>query len=304
MSVAGGTMTAMDRVILGGEAVRAGVATRHELARDYTRLYRGVFVRNGIEVTLRDRAIGAWLATGRKGVISGRTAAALHGAPWVDLTIPIELTGAKGRPQEGLTLRTETLATDEVTRRSGLPVTTRVRTAFDLGRLLDRAEALVRLDALMWNQRYEIDDVLTLAERHPRARGVIQLRELLPLIDGGAASPRETLIRLMLHDNGFPKPETQIPVCAGARPVAFLDMGWDEFGVAVEYDGDHHRKNRAQYVKDIARLRMLEEQGWIVVRVIAEDKPAAWLKRVEIALRSRGCPLTLRASTPAGIVAA
>ena len=43
--------------------------------------------------------------------------------------------------------------------------------------------------------------------------------------------------------------------------------------MAVEYDGDHHRKDRRQYVKDIARLRMLEALGWIVIRVIAEDKP-------------------------------
>lgn len=284
-----GTMTAMDRVILGGEAVRAGTATRHELARDYTRLFRGVFVRNGIEVTLRDRAIGAWLATGRKGVISGSTAAALHGAPWVDLTIPIELTGAKGRPQEGLVLRTGSLHPDEVTRRSGLPVTTRVRTAFDLGRHLERPEALARLDALMWNQHYAIDDVLALAERHPRARGVIQLRELLPLVDGGAASPRESAIRLALIDHGFPRPETQIPVLAGTKPIAFLDMGWEEYGVAVEYDGDH-RKDRAQYVKDIARLRMLEERGWSVIRVFAEDRPAAWNQRVADALRRRGAP--------------
>lgn len=268
--------------------MRAGVATRHELARDYTKLYRGVFVRKGGEITLRDRAIGGWLATGRRGVIAGATAAALHGAPWVDPTLPVEVTGVKGRPQEGLVLRTEHLAPDDITRVAGLPVTTRVRTAFDLGRHLDRAEALALLDALMWNQRFDIAEVAALAEQRPRARRVVQLRELLPLIDGGAASPRESALRLQLHDNGFPRPETQIPVLEGSRPVAFLDLGWPEYGVAVEYDGDHHRKDRKQYVKDIARLRMLEEKRWIVIRVIAEDMPEAWLARVAQALRSRG----------------
>lgn len=58
--------------------------------------------------------------------------------------------------------------------------------------------------------------------------------------------------------------------------------------VAVEYDGDHHRKDRKQYVKDIARLRMLEALGWIVIRVIAEDDPHDWLARVEAALIERG----------------
>jgi very-short-patch-repair endonuclease len=85
------------------------------------------------------------------------------------------------------------------------------------------------------------------------------------------------------------RPETQIPVLQGSYPVAFLDMGWPEFMVAVEYDGDHHRKDRRQYVKDIARLRMLEALGWIVIRVIAEDKAKDVIARVEAALVSRGC---------------
>ena len=185
--------------------------------------------------------------------------------------------------------RAERLAVDEITRVAGLPVTTRVRTAFDMGRHLERAEALTRLDALMWNQRYSIDDVGRLAGVHPRAHGVKQLQELLPLIDGGAASPRESQVRLLLIDAGFPRPETQIAVIRGVTPVAWLDMGWPEYQVAVEYDGDHHRKNRPQYVKDIARLRMLEALGWTVVRVIAEDEPWDVIARVEAALAARGC---------------
>lgn len=279
----------MAEVILGGEAVRAGVVTRHELRRWYTPLYRGVYVLKGEQLSLRNRAVGAWLATGRKGVISGVSAAALHGAPWIGPDIPIEVAGVHGRPQEGIVIRADVIDSDETTRRSGLPVTTRIRTAFDLGRHLPRAAALARLDALMWNQAFSVDDVTELIDRRPRVRGTGQLRDLLPLVDGGAASPQESRIRLWLLDCGFPRPETQIPVLDGSRPLAFLDMGWSEYNVAVEYDGDHHRKNREQYVKDIARLRMLERMGWIVIRVIAEDRPSEWLERVEAALRSRGC---------------
>ena len=278
----------MGGVILGGEALAAGVVTRHELRQRYTNLYRGVYIPKDREVSLRDRAVGAWLVSRRRGVVAGVAASALHGAPYVDPTVPIELLAAKCGPQDGLIPRTERVADDEIVQRSGLPVTTRVRTAFDLGRHLDRQEALTRLDALMWNQAFAIGDVLALSERYPRARGVQQLRELLPLVDGGASSPRESRIRLLLIDAGFPQPETQIPVLRGVTPVAWLDMGWQDFQVAVEYDGDHHRKNRRQYVKDIARLRMLEALGWIVVRVIAEDNPRDVIERVEAALVSRG----------------
>lgn len=145
----------------------------------------------------------------------------------------------------------------------------------------------------MWSQRFSVDDVMQLADQRRRARGIGQLRELLPLVDGGAASPRESGIRLCLHDSGFPRPQTQVPVLIGSRPVAFLDMGCRQYEVAVEYDGDHHRKDRKQYVKDIARLRMLEELGWIVIRVIAEDSPAKWLAAVATALRKQGCESAL-----------
>jgi very-short-patch-repair endonuclease len=63
-------------------------------------------------------------------------------------------------------------------------------------------------------------------------------------------------------------------------------MGWQEWMVAVEYDGDQHRTDRRQYVKDIRRLKMLEEMGWITVRVVAEDSSAAVLRRVCAAITS------------------
>ena len=282
-------MPPMNEVFIGSEAVSAGRVTRHELKRWYTTVYRGVYASKNAGLSLRERAIAAWLASGRKGVIAGVAASALHGAPWVDPAQPIELVGVKCRPQSGLVPRTDRVAEDEITRVSGLPVTSRLRTAFDMGRHLERTEALARLDALMWNQAFSVEDVEKLVKRYPRARGLRRLQELLPLIDGGAASPRESRIRLWLSDAGLPRPETQIPVLQGSYPVAFLDMGWPEFMVAVEYDGEHHRKNRRQYVKDIARLRMLEALGWIIIRVIAEDKPKDVIARVEAALVRRGC---------------
>ena len=67
----------------------------------------------------------------------------------------------------------------------------------------------------------------------------------------------------------------------------YLDMGWSEFMVAVEYDGDQHRTDRWQYVKDVRRLEILQRLGWVVIRVIAEDHPADIVRRVRQALHSR-----------------
>ncbi|MBV8967131.1 MAG: hypothetical protein JO191_13260, partial [Mycobacteriaceae bacterium] len=213
---------------------------------------------------------------------------ALHGADWVDADAPIELISPSARPQRGLVVRNETLADDEITRVAGLPVTTPARTAFDLGRHLARGEALARLDALMRATPFATEDVLLLMKRHRRARGSCQLRKLLPLVDGGAASPRETRLRLLLIDAGLPRPTTQIPVADGWRVVAMLDMGWEEFQVAAEYDGDQHRTDRRQYVRDLRRLPQVAEKGWLVVRVIAEDRDDYVIRRVFDALTKRG----------------
>lgn len=267
----------MVEVFIGSEATAAGWVTRPEVSRRYRAVHRGVYAPKDAHLSLRDRAVAAWLASRRRGVVAGVVASALHGASWVDPAHPVELAGVTMRPQDGIVPRTARLADDEVTTASGLPVTTRVRTAFDMGRYYDRATALARLDALMWHQQFPIDEVHHLADRYPRAPGNRQLRELLPLVDGGAAAPRESRLRLLLIDAGFPRPATQVPVLEGAYPVAFVAMGWSEFGVGVEYGGDP------------GRSRMLEAMGWIVVRVAPEDTPQDVIARVEAALASRGC---------------
>ena len=97
-------------------------------------------------------------------------------------------------------------------------------------------------------------------------------------------------MRLLLIDAGLPRPATQIPVDLGRLGRAYLDMGWEEYMVAAEYDGDQHFRDRWQYVKDIGRLARFEELGWIVIRVVAEHRPDEIVARVRRALVSRGYP--------------
>jgi uncharacterized protein DUF559 len=130
--------------------------------------------------------------------------------------------------------------------------------------------------------------VLLLAKRYPRARGLRRLRTALPLVDGEAQSPKETWLRLLLVDAGLPAPTTQIRVHENWHLVAELDMGWEQYKVAVEYDGDQHRTDRRQYVRDQRRLRKLKAMGWIIIRVIAEDTPEDVTRQVRAALISRG----------------
>ncbi|OBJ56592.1 endonuclease domain-containing protein [Mycobacterium asiaticum] len=275
-------------VFRGNEALQRAEATRHELRRWYRPVFPGVYVAAGQQLSLRDRTEAAWLWSQRRGVVAGLAASALHGAQWVDATAPIELICSNTHPPQGIVASKQTLTDDEIARVAGLPVTSLVRTAYDLGRQLPRNQAVARLDALMRATPFSTEAVLQMAQRHPAARGIRSLRAALQLVDPGAASPRESGLRLLLIDAGFPTPRTQIPIVVNYHTLAVLDMGWTEFGVAVEYDGDHHRADRTQYVRDQWRLRKLEQLGWIVIRVIAEDRPEHVVERVNEALVARG----------------
>jgi hypothetical protein len=269
----------MVEVFLGREALGDGLP-RHELRRWYRPMFRGVYVPKASTPSLHDRTFGAWLTSDRTGIIAGVAASALHGADWVDDDHPIEILVDERRRQPGLVVRMDRIADDEVVTVDGVPVTTPARTAFDLGRHQKRSIAIGRMDALMRAAPFRDVDVALLMQRYGAARGVRQLRELLPLVDAGAASLKESWLRLLLIDNGFPVPETQIPVCDGGDPFAFLDMGWRDLRLGVEYDGDQHRTDRPQYVKDMRRLRRINACGWEVVRVINEDRPAEIQGRV------------------------
>jgi hypothetical protein len=278
----------MREVFIGSEAITAAALNEYQLRRWYRTVFRDVYIPKGDEPSLEERILGAWLWSRRRAVIAGAAASALHGARWVGADTDVELVSKSARAHRGLIVRNETLEPDEVTAIGRLPVTTVARTAFDLARHLPRDRALPRLDALMHATPFSFEDVSLLAKRHRGARGLRRLDEVLPLVDGGAASPRESWLRLLLIDGGLPRPATQIPINDGWRPVGLLDMGWEDYMVAAEYDGDQHRTDRRQFVKDINRLAKFADLGWIVIRVVAEHRREDIVERVRQALVSRG----------------
>jgi hypothetical protein len=282
----------MDNIIIGSEALHQGKVSRYQLRAEFQAIYPNVYLPREVQPSLRTRSRAAWLWSGRRGVLAGLAAAALHGSDWIDDDEPVELVWRNPRPPAGVITRNQRVEPDELTRVAGLPATTSARTAFDMARGREIGESVARLDALMRATPFSTDAVLLLAKRHPGARGVRQLRQVLPHVDPGAASPKETWLRLLLVEAGLPTPQTQIPVVDNWRTVAVLDMGWERFKVAVEYDGDQHRTNRRQYVRDMRRLKRLEELGWIIIRVIAEDRPDKVVRSVLEALRRRGYPDT------------
>ena len=277
----------MRDVFVGSAALAGGGITRARLRWHYRTIFPNVYLPKQVVPSLEQRTRGAWLWSGRNGVITGCAAAAMHGALWVDADTPIEMIWRCGRPPRGIAVRNERVDQTDIIDIGGMPVTTPQRTAFDIARHLPRDLAVARLDALARATGITASQVILLADRYPRARGLPRARIALPLMDSGSQSPQETRLRLVLIDDGLPRPRTQIMVTDG-KSQAFIDMGYDEPQVGFDYEGSHHSQVRGQYVHDIGRAELIDREGWIDIRVVAEHSRRFILHRAHIAFARRG----------------
>jgi very-short-patch-repair endonuclease len=286
-------MTELPWPFVGVEALAARAIPERAMRTLYEPVYPGVYIPWGVAPSAVERAKAAWLWSRRRGVVAGSSAAAMLGTRWVDGSQPAELIHDNRRPPAKLIVHSETLARGEVNAVDGMAVTTAARTGFDLGRHTPlRLHAVQRLDALANATDVKAVDIESVMAAHPYARGVARLRRVLPLVDGGAESPQETLTRLVLIDAGLPRPRTQINVYNEYGDfVARIDMGYDDVLVGIEYDGPQHWTDPAVRQRDIDKQVELRDLGWTTIRVsrdLLKYRRATFVDRVATALRGRG----------------
>jgi hypothetical protein len=269
---------------LGSEAVASGALTPYVLRSGFAAIHRNVFIPRDAEITAVVRAKAAWLWSGRRGVVAGLSASALHGAKWVDANHATEIIYDNRHVPAAIRAWSDRIDKDELMVVGGIKVTTSARTALDIACRYPVGKAVAAIDSLARATDLKMANVELLAERYKGRRGIRKARRTLILVDAGAESPRESWLRLLLIRAGFPPPQTQIPVYDEyGQLVAVLDMGWEHLKLAVEYDGDHHRTDRRQFNKDIRRAETLSGLGWIDVRVTAEDTEGGVIGRVSAA---------------------
>ncbi|MGV9799090.1 hypothetical protein ACWDTP_13655 [Mycobacterium sp. NPDC003449] len=279
---------------LGSEALAAGTVNRYQLTTRYQMIHRDVYVPRGGTLTPVDRAVAAWLWSGRHAVAAGLSAAALHGSRWIDAKLPAELNHSSRHKTAGIILRSDRLGTDEVCLVRGIRATTPARTAFDLGRRRGLTAAVIQVDALLQVCDLKLLDVQALTDVHRGVRGLVQLRRVLDLADYGAESPQETRLRLLLTSANMRPTQTQIDVFDHGQHVGRIDMGWPEWKVGVQYDGIQHWTDPSQRTRDIDQNVEYQDLGWRMVRVGADllrHRQGTIIARIRAALRAAGCPM-------------
>jgi very-short-patch-repair endonuclease len=164
-----------------------------------------------------------------------------------------------------------------------------VRTAWEIARRCQPADAVAVIDALAARRGISRPDLLAYAHEHRREYGARKAELALQLVEPLAESPQESRLRVYLVLGGLPRPTVQFRVIHDGRFVARVDLAWPQQRLAVEYDGEWH-SGRGQLAKDRQRIRALSAAGWYVYPVTKYDmrSPDVLVKDIGQVLASRG----------------
>jgi len=171
-----------------------------------------------------------------------------------------------------------------------VPMTTPVRTAFDLSRLGSLWPAVIALDRLRSLGVVDATDLDEMILTRRRWRGSARAQRALMLSDDRVESPRETILRLLWMEASLPRPRCNAVILdAAGQFVARVDLLDEPAGVVGEYDGGFH-SSAARRSADAFRQERLEVLGLVTIRATDADveSPARrglWQGRLRAAYR-------------------
>jgi very-short-patch-repair endonuclease len=265
-------------------------------------ILHGVYLRADVCLTVSVKLAAVTLVVNAGAVACDRTAAWIWGVDVHELreldgVPPVEvfvLSGHRRCEREAVLGGERALLPIDWVEVEGVKVTTPLRTAMDLGCRLNRRQALAAMDALMRAHGFTHHQMKLLLGRYRRRRGVVQLRELVPVVNPGAESQPESWTRLELLDHLLPAPQVQWWVVVDGVPTYRLDLAYPHAKVAIEYDGEEFHSSAEDRLHDLERREWLEAHGWTVIVVDRRDFSSSsnrfWISEVARALRESQRP--------------
>jgi hypothetical protein len=260
-------------VFVGSHAIAEGLITRRQLReRSYRRLVQGVYADPSLPLDHRLRCRGVALLLPAGAAIGGHSAAAWHGAPFAGVYDPVTVLRSPEllwKGPRGTRVHRTGLTDRDLTVQDCVPVTTPLRTAWDVAALESLGTAVAALDAMVRSSTLSVSDLATMADSGGGRWGVVKVRRAVGLVDPRAESPPESRVRVALALAGL-DPVPQFEVHEDGALIARVDLAWPEARLAVEYEGAYHFEG-SQIVRDDARLDRLAAAGWRVIRLSAAD---------------------------------
>lgn len=231
---------------------------RRRREREFLKIADELWLPVALPLTFETRSV-AYSRLYPDGVLTGWSAAVLHGIDAPDDAVPELCVGPSGRTRSGLRLRRYRVPPSAVERKRGVAVTSRRWTAFDLARFTDHLGGVLAVEQF-YRHGFSDRELRDVVGEQVGTWGVARARRVLADADRRSESPMETEARLFLRDAGFTGFIPQVEVWDDYR----LDLADPVHKIAVEYDGPHH-EHPAQQSKDRFRRNRLLAAGWIVI---------------------------------------
>jgi hypothetical protein len=272
------------------------------LGPTYTKLFYDAYVPSTAKISLRTQAETALRVVAWGAHISHHTAVQLWGGV-APPTSRVHLTFADQRARtrrDGIAAHRSPLR-PATTRWKGILLSTPTQAFLDLASAgAELVDLVIAGDSLVKATRTPPEDFVHAAETWCGNRARLA-RRAAGLIREGVDSPMETRLRLLLVLAGFPEPTVNLILrAADGEWFVRFDLCFEEWKVAVEYDGRQHAFDRRQWSSDIDRREALDRLGWRLIVVRAEDlyaEPERTLQRVRETLverRAAGIPAHFR----------
>ncbi|MCL9664398.1 DUF559 domain-containing protein [Curtobacterium albidum] len=158
--------------------------------------------------------------------------------------------------------------------RWGMPTSAPAAAWVESGSLLGLDDLVVLGDAVLSSRACATttDALAAALAARGRCPGARKLRAALGLVRKGSGSPQETRARLGILRAGIAEPELQVEIHdEHGRFVGRADFAYRRERIIIEYEGDHHRTDSAQWQSDLRRYRAFERLGWAVLRWSRSD---------------------------------
>jgi very-short-patch-repair endonuclease len=220
----------------------------------------------------------AFLATGSDAVVSHETAAAIHRFTNFPRGRIVLTTKHGDHHWHGLAdVRQSTdLWPEHVRVRDGLPITTSVRTLFDLAAVTGRERLAIAVEDAHINGQCRLEDLIALYEelRRPGKHGMKKLGRILAERGPGYVPPESTLERLLLkvlRNAGLPKPRLQVQLPWRTQLASRCDALYEKERMILEADGRRWHTRVDQMANDRRRDREALNRGYRPYRFVYEE---------------------------------
>ena len=283
------------------QAIAAGITPMMLRGPTVRRLFRGVYVDARTPFHPQINIRGALLAHPTGAFASHQSAARLYDLPVPDTANEHVSVFAQSDRRKRAGLVSHVASKQTVSTLRGIRLSTPLQLFIDLASLLGPVDLVVLGDAMVRRRLTTPEDLVGACAAWD-GRFSREARRAAAYVRRRVDSPMESRLRMLILLAGLPEPEVNFEIPDEVGRLLFkVDLSYPDLKLAIEYDGQQHRADLAQWDTDISRGDWFDRNGWRLLPVISKGiyrRPDQTLERVFTALQQCGYPKLPRVVSP------